>query len=86
MYGGPDKFVAFGPPAAGCVDVADGCRVSVTLRWSDGYTEVASRVLAEPGQYTVNGDRGTNWTFTVSDDRVCISNGGNWTNVWPLGT
>jgi hypothetical protein len=86
VFAPPGSFSAFGPPAASCVDVADGCLVSVTLRWSDGYTEVGSLVLAEPGQYTVNGDRGTSWTFTVDDAPVCISNGGNWSNVWPPGT
>src|SRR5262245_1325714 len=86
VYAGPGKFVAFGPPGASCVDVADGCLVAVTLRWSDGYSEVGSAVVAEPGQYTVNGDRGTTWTFTVNNDRMCTSNGGNYSNVWPPGT
>jgi hypothetical protein len=86
VVGGPGKFVAFGPPTPGCVDVDDGCLVSITLGWSDGYTEVGSAVLAEPGQYPVNGDRGTTWMFTVSGDRVCSSSGGNYSNVWPPGT
>ena len=86
VFAPPDKFVAFAPPAASCVNEADGCLVAVTLRWSDGYTEVGSAVLAEPGQYTVNGDRGTTWNFTVTNDRVCVSNGGSWSNTWPPGT
>lgn len=86
VVAGPGKFVAFGPPTRSCEDVADGCLVSVTLRWSDGYTEVGSLVVAEPGQYTATGDRGTSGTFTVSADRVCTSTGGHYSNVWPLGT
>jgi len=82
----PGKSVAFGPPAPSCVDESDGCMVSIVLRWSDGYTEVGSAVLAEPGSYTVNGDRGTTGTFTVSDGRVCTATGGNYSNVWPPGT
>ncbi len=82
----PDKFVSFGPPAAGCVDVAEGCLVSFVLRWSDGFAEVGSLVLAVPGSYTVSGDRGTNWNFAVHDDLTCTANGGTWENVWPPGT
>jgi hypothetical protein len=86
VAGGPGQAVAFGPPSASCVNAAGGCMVSVVLRWSDGYTEVGSMVLAEPGSYTASGDRGTNWNFTVSDDRLCSANGGNYSNVWPPGT
>ncbi|HEY7070561.1 MAG TPA: hypothetical protein VH479_10620 [Acidimicrobiales bacterium] len=86
VAGGPGQAVAFGPPSASCMNAAGGCMVSVVLRWSDGYTEVGSMVLAEPGSYTASGDRGTNWNFTVSDDRLCSANGGNYANVWPPGT
>jgi hypothetical protein len=82
----PGQSVASGPPTTHCIDGADGCLVSVVLRWSDGYTEVASLVLAEPGSYTVNGDRGTSWSFAVSDDGVCTDTGGTYSDVWRPGT
>jgi hypothetical protein len=81
----PPSSPPFGPRAAGCVDVAEGCLVSFVLL-VDGFAEVGSLVLAAPRSYTVSGDRGTNWNFAVHDDLTCTAHGGTWENVWPPGT
>lgn len=79
----PGHVAAFAPPASACADVADGCSVSFSMGWGDGYTESGSQVLTAPGTYTLSGDRGTSWTFVVSGDLVCSSSGGNYSNMWP---
>jgi hypothetical protein len=82
----PGQAAAYGPPRAACSDIAEGCSVSFTLRWSDGHTEARSRVLTSHGTYTLSGDRGTVWNFVVGTDLVCSSSGGTYSNVWPGGT
>jgi hypothetical protein len=79
----PGYAAAYGPATAACSDTAEGCSVSFTLRWTDGYAETRSEVLTSPGTHTLSGDRGTSWNFAVNGDLYCSSSGGTYTTVWP---
>jgi len=71
---GPYPWPASGgilPPVdvrPGQADIAEGCSVSFTLRWSDGHAEARSDVLTSPGTYTLSRDRGTVWNFVVGTE------------------
>jgi hypothetical protein len=81
----PGQSASYGAPTTACADVAGGCAVSFSQRWTDGFVGGSSQVLTAPGTYTLAGDRGASWTFGVGADLYCVSHGGHYENFWPSG-
>jgi hypothetical protein len=76
------QAAAFGPPSSDCHETGTGCVVSFALRWSDGHVEGGTRTLDQPGEYTVEGDRGARATFAVTPSLACTPPAITYNTLW----